>query len=314
MDYPLISYRESTAIFGPEGPSDQIMERCEALAQVAKSVPYKVSMRFAFYRLWEKRSQYFPKLASRTDLKPGKAKELAYERCCKSFSKAVHGGYFDADTFEDQKASFEIATGGSDSNKVEWLQSVLDWRIGSIHQYCDLDNRQDQDRQVIFVFEAAAMWAQFQYYSKDYPIDLWSLGGQASNPHKYGLASRINSLGREYPDSKITICYFGDLDDHGIQIPQTALGDVEQWARSRFESYRIGVNTSPPGQWEAYSDHEAGEIIAGAIKHFLDIDKLKAWEGKSRDVSRVVNKIIDNHVDMDGLKKALLELLNDWNK
>lgn len=312
MEYPIIEYRDSTVHFGPKGPTDRIMERCQALASVVDSVPYKISLRFAFYRLWEERDYYFPDLVRKIEqgeLNFGEAKEFAAERCYKSFSKAVHDGYFRPDTFEDQSSASRIASGGNYDNKEDWINSISAYGIRQdLEQFCELDERQDQEHQIILVFEAAAMWRQFEYYAKGYPVDLWSLGGQASNPHKYGLAQRIDELGANYPDSIVTICYFGDLDYHGVQIPETALGDIESWATAPFESYRIGVNTLPPGQWEAYSDQEAGEIITSAIRYFLDADKLEEWIRLEDESSKEVNEIIDEYFDLDSLQQALDDL------
>ncbi len=150
--------------------------------------------------------------------------------CYKSFSKAVHGGYFQPDTFEDQASASRIASSGIYDDKADWLNDVSGWNLQQdIKQICSLDERQDQEHQVILVFEAAAMWRQFEYYAEGYPVDLWSLGGQASNPHKYGLAQRINELSKSYPDSIITIIHlFQDsvTDDLNGAFGEVAFGTM----------------------------------------------------------------------------------------
>lgn len=159
------------------------------------------------------------------------------------------------------------------------------------------------------------MIEQFEHHSRKYGVvDLAPLGGQASNPNKYELAREIDSLAVRYPNSTIAVLYFGDYDEHGIQIPQTALGDVETWAEEEFVSYRIGLNSSPPSQWEALEDDEVGEIITTAIEHFLDTAKFDAWREIEHKASKAVNDIIKEHCDFEAMKEAFKELLNEWNK
>lgn len=126
MTYPQIKYRRNTYHFGPKGPSDLVRERIDALYAVTGTVPYKISHRFAFYRLWEQRDHYFP------DLDPTKdkdAKDKAANRCWKSWSKAVHDGIYPVDTFKDDSSQYQRGNWVGSRDKADWLHWVIDYKM-----------------------------------------------------------------------------------------------------------------------------------------------------------------------------------------
>ena len=300
-DYPPVEFREGTNRFGPRGPGERIMQRIHAVAAVAQTVPYRVSFRFAFYRLWEARDVYFN---SRQD------KEHACASLHQDWSKAVHGGWYPPDTFADESRQVELRQPSGAKSTAEWLDDYRSSDFESmIQEPCSLDRRSNQAHQVILCFEANAMVQQFQHYAGSRSLDFFPFGGQLSNPIKYDLAKRVEFLVREYPDSQVTVLYAGDFDTAGVQIPETAFWDVDKWCSKPFDVYRIGVNKDHGvSQWEALTDDRAGEIITTALNQFIDLSKYEELDEQETDINQQVAAIISEHTDFQPLMEALEEL------
>jgi hypothetical protein len=235
-----------------------------------ESVPYRVSLRWLFYRLLQE-----GELAGKD----------SYKQFVGTIAKARHSGlihpYAIADEGRDQ-----IATSGK-WNSVDafrdWL--VKEWRNG----YRASDLMGYHNPYVIVAFEAKAMASQFVEYATPYHVRLWPFGGDPSIPYKYELASLIQELKRS-----VTLLYFGDLDAKGEAIGESAMRDVRKWAGRDFHAYHVALtsaqaaeyelpeNPERPGQfqWEALSDAQAREIIEGSLDEFVDLEIIEELEAQ----------------------------------
>jgi len=170
----------------------------------------------------------------------------------------------------------------------EGWKSPGDWLDHQIENIsCNLDSNIDQEHYVMLAFEANAMADQFRFYTEGYSVTLWPFGGDPSIPYKFRLARWIERVSREF-DLPTLILYFGDLDDKGSQIPESAFYRIHRWCHYPFKAYRIGLNPGDeirfdipeqpdkPGayQWEALNDDAAREIIVGALEQVFDGDVL----------------------------------------
>ena len=101
-----------------------------------------------------------------------------------------------------------------------WLQA-----IGKAE--CRLDKMMHQGYYVELWFEAKAMRAQFEHYTKY--ITLRPFGGDPSIPYKWQAAQELERASKYY-NKPIVILYFGDYDKKGLSIPESALKDIEECA------------------------------------------------------------------------------------
>jgi hypothetical protein len=220
------------------------------------ALPYKVSNRWAFYRILQ-------------DL--GYKKD-AYKTWIKWESRArknFWGGYA-PDTFEDDTRDTHW-TGTGYASFAEWLESLK-----YDNPVYDAFNR--QGRIVVCCFEARAMEQQFQYYLGRYRISLIPFGGDYTIEPKWRVAKQLAYWYNGY-HLPIIVLYFGDCDKKGRQIPESAFKDIRKWAQVPFEvrwcgltpdqveKYNLPENPERRGQyqWEALEDPQAAEIILSAL-------------------------------------------------
>jgi hypothetical protein len=152
-----------------------------------------------------------------------------------------------------------------------------------------LDKWYSQDYYVELWFEAKAMRGQFEYYTNH--ITLRPFGGDASIYFKWKIAEELTEAAEKY-NKPIVILYFGDLDPKGMQIPESAVKDIREWASVDFEFIRCGLNPGDeirfnipenpdkPGtyQWEALSDEAAQSLILKWIGKFVSHDLFDSVE------------------------------------
>lgn len=243
----MVKYQSSTAV-------ESILRAAYAHVVAA---PYTVTARWVFYRL----------------LQDGILQEKSdYKRLLGYLSKARKGffGGWRPDTLSDDTRQ-PIIRGTGFVDGAEWLQAVA-------RMSCNLDHWEGQACYVEIWFEAAAMTAQFEYYTNS-NVTLLAFHGDISIPAKWEAATRIASRCRELSARPI-IFYYGDLDSKGLQIPESARVDVQaflvhlgfyeelEWVRVGLNEehvvhYAIPENPERPGtyQWEALNNVGAQELI-----------------------------------------------------
>jgi hypothetical protein len=219
-----------------------------AMANI-KSVPYKVSSRWTFYRVLQ------------AGLIPDKKYIIKYDYLISRARKRFYGDWR-PDTLVD-------------SIRRTYFR-------GEFHAAyeVELDTTVDQDFYVQLWFEAEAMHEQFKYYSKDYRVSLVPFRGDCSIPIKWEIAKKLEAIADKY-GKPIKILYFGDYDKKGFQILEAALRDIKAWCKIPFDIERVGLteeqartfnlpeNPDHPGyQWEALEDQHAKTLILGALSKY----------------------------------------------
>jgi len=259
--WPELGLSGNSAYIWLNGPTEKTRKLLAHAESVARSVPYKVSLRWLFYRIWQEKCWF-----------KTKDKDRAYGNLAMTISRAVHNNYWDPRLLADETRTPVIRGEGCKSAD-EWLSDFK----GGMDVSCVLDKRIGQEYSVIVVFEAAAMHSQFDHYCRSYYVDLWPFKGQASNPYKARLADRIMALDKKY-GNEVVVLYFGDYDYHGMQIPESAFADVREWANCAVTIKRIGLNSSPDDnefQWEALDDEAARDMILGALDQFVNVSTIE---------------------------------------
>ncbi len=166
------------------------------------------------------------------------------------------------------------------------------------------------------MFEAAAMSAQFEAYTNH--VTLVPLKGDPSVAYKWEIAERFNEAAVSYPDKDLVILYFEDLDPKGMQIPLSAMADIDEWSEGSYiEFVRCGLNPGDevtyaipekpeaPGryQWEALDDIAAGNIITTSLAEYVDQDLFIEVEAEEAKITakyyEAMEGVLDD-LDLDG--------------
>jgi hypothetical protein len=241
----------------PQKEQAVILDRAYDLVE---GVPYTVTARWLFYRL----------------LQDGiySAKDDYKAKFIPLISRARKEFYKDwaPDTLADDTRT-AITRGDGWPSEESFLRDVGRAEIR-------LDKWARQENYVEIWFEAKAMKAQFEYYTRH--ITLRPFGGDCSIPFKWQIASELQEAYERY-EKPITIIYFGDMDKKGFQIPESAVRDIREWTSTPFEFVRAGLNPGDevtysipenpdkPGsyQWEALSDEAARKLITEWTGKFI---------------------------------------------
>lgn len=290
MDYPELGYY-GTYRGWRSTPTDLVLSIVAAAKDAATSVPYKVSLRWVFYRLWQEGV-----LAHVPETPNASKKVNAYNRLKAYCSKAVHTNLLKPDWVADETRN--IGGAGGYHSVEEWVEALKDDR-------CYLDRMLGQEKYVMVAFEAEAMAQQFDHYAGPYGCKLMPMRGDPSNPYKHRIVQMIRWIDHSL-SMPVVVIYFGDLDRKGMTIPETAFFDVRSWCDVEFESYRIGLNEGDeitynipeipgkPGayQWEALDDDQAGEMITTAIEEFVDMDQIEAIKEEEDEATTAVHEVL----------------------
>ena len=245
--------------FSPRPEQAAILDRA---FEIVNSVPYKVGVRWLFYRLLQE-GWY----SSKDDYK---------NKLIPVLSKARHASYKDwrPDTLADETRD-AIYFGHGAVDPAAWVRNnARNINVGLAHWH-------EQDYYVEMWYEARAMTEQFQYYSKG--VTLRPMGGQPSIDFKYKTAQFLERASKLY-DKEVKVLYFGDLDEAGVVIRDTVETDVQKWCGVDFEFVHCGLtagqvrrwqvpeNEDKPGayQWEALSDEGAEEIITDSLSEYYN--------------------------------------------
>lgn len=175
----------------------------------------------------------------------------AYKRFLKWTSKARKGFYngWTPETLADDTRSLQLRDGGP--------RSASEWMADFLKTECYLETRSHQKSVVLVLFEAAAMASQFEHYLAPLRVSSAPFRGDASIPHKWNIAKRIEALHRIYPEKPVRVLYFGDLDPKGLSIPISALRDIWSWihAPDLGATLNPGEIAAPDGErmWQVFA-------------------------------------------------------------
>jgi len=252
-------------------PSPETIRILERAMEHVKSVPYKVSLRWVFYRLLQE-GIYKDKQDYRT--------KFSF-----IFSNARHNNIcgWHPDTIDD------------DTRCIHWRGVGVYTEEDAIDQIeCNFDKLQDQKNIVMLLYEARAMTKQFAYYTKHIP--LVPMGGASSIPLRWETALAVTRLSKRY-DKPIVLLYFGDCDKAGEIIRETAKIDITRWCsipftwefcgldKEQVQKYNIPENIEKPGtyQWEALTDQQAKEIITDWVSKYHDPSLCESYEKQDEE-------------------------------
>lgn len=262
-------------------PRDKTAAILEAAWNHVQGVPYKVSMRWLFYRLLQ--DGFYVKK------RPGR-KGGDYVNKFKDLFGDVRKDFYEnwrPDTLADETRTPIVRTGGY-ADGAAWARAVKQ-RVA-----CNLDHFFGQDGYVIIMYEARAMTAQFEHYTRR--VNLYPCGGDPSHPYKWDIAKHIEGAADRY-GLPVVVLYFGDYDQKGMSIAKAALADIRAWSDAPFEWVRCGLNEGDgerlgipenpekPGQyqWEALDDATAGWLIHDSVAHYVDAQVIRDIERRERE-------------------------------
>jgi hypothetical protein len=246
-----------------------------AMAKI-KSVPYKVSSRWAFYRVFQAGLIRDKKHISSFDYLTSRARKNFY-------------GEWRPDTLIDSIRQSDFRG---------------EQRVGF---WVELDSIPFQDYYVQLWFEAEAMHQQFEYFTRDYRVSLVPFRGDYSIPMKWKLAKKLEAISARY-EKPIKILYYGDCDHKGLQILDAAWKDIKTWCNVPFDLQRVGLtekqakqfglpeNPEKPGnfQWEALGDQHAKKLIVDeGVARYLHPVPASLMERESAIKGEVRNCILD---------------------
>lgn len=285
------SKRKNPWINGPDPKTQKILK---AAYDHVKSVSYKVSLRWVFYRLYQEGFY--------------KTKE-GYNRFEYLASRARHTHWngWRPDTLADEtRETIRRVYGYPDIG--EAVDEMPDDLASNID--LSIDHFYRQDHYIEIWYEARAMTGQFRHYTAK--IDLIPLGGMSSIPYKWSLAKNLEWKKSNY-QKPIIILYFGDEDLSGHIIKSDVEEDVRKWTEADFEivwagltkeqaeKYSIPHSIEKQGyQWEALGDEAAAEIIKESLDRFIDRGIIKEAEREAHEqeekwtdlVRKAINEII----------------------
>lgn len=265
-------------------PEEYTKIRKKALAHV-NSVNYGVSLRWLFYRMLQDGDF----IKTKKDYYPFK------DLIARARKENIDG--WKQDFLKDDTRKISLNCYGS-KDKKDWFEEMK-------KEECVLDVHYTQDYFIMILFEAKAMISQFEYYTKN--ISLSAFGGDASIPLKYDIAKTIEWASQEYK-KPIIVLYFGDCDDKGSQIYQSALKDIKDWCSVDFEfkfcgltkqqakTFKLPTNPKKPDeyQWEALTDPQAKHLIEKNVNPFLNKMSLEKLEKKQKRITKSYQKIWEN--------------------
>jgi len=256
----------------PYRPTAATAALLDAAMEHIRSVDYPVGLRWVFYRLLQDGL-----LSSKDDY--GRLKDYASRA-----RKAFYRGWRPWTLVDEGR---EVSESTPPTTREEELAGLHRWVSLAPNLF------EGQECVPFLLFEAATMVGQFHHYAPW--ADQAALRGDASIPHKWNIARRMDELAEAY-GLPIEVLYFGDYDAKGLVIPESAMADIRAWtdAEVRFtrcgigpeQAERYGLPEKPekPGtyEWESLSHEGAGEIILGAIHRVFDVERMERAEEKAK--------------------------------
>ncbi len=269
----------------PQAKSVAILNRG---LEFVESVSYKVSLRWLFYRLLQ---QGFYR---------GKSD---YETKMKGLFSDARKNFWNGwrpDTLADETRQ-EISQKGIFRDESDFFSAMEE------NLHCSLDEWYQQLNYVEVFFEAKAMTDQFRHLIPEH-ITLVPFGGDASIPYKWKIAKRFEEAYKKYQPESLIALYFGDLDEKGKKIPQSAFIDIQKWCKypislkicglneTQVEEFGLLENPDKQGeyQWEALSDVQAREIILSAVEKYIDHEAFDENKNEEDRITEKIQEIIKN--------------------
>jgi len=282
------SQRRTPWLNGPEPRQQEILNKA---LEYVQSVPYKVSLRWIFYRLYQD-GFYNDKKGYKN-----------FEILCSRARHTAWNGWHPAVLADETREAIARVFGYPNT---EAAQENMASELSTAAQV-DIDHFYRQKNYIELWFEARAMTGQFKHYTED--IDLIPMGGQPSISLKWDIAKRLERKASKY-ELPIIILYFGDEDLAGNQIEETIIEDVSAWSNASFEVVRCGLtkeqvieyevpeSVDKKGyQWEALSDEAAGKIITQSIEQYIDLSLIDEANDEAQAISEEwrekINEIIE---------------------
>lgn len=214
------------------------------------SVPYKVPLRFIFYRWYQ-------------TIPGSKLTYTSYKRLTIRARKNFWNGWKPDTLIDDTRHA--IIRGLPEEPKPSKPDYI-----------------KNQDYYIEIWFESKGMQHQFFYHTKDYHVTLVPFGGDPSLYYKDQIAKRLENRNKVY-NKPIIILYFGDCDNKGHIIPKSALKDIRDWCDIPFKFVQCGLTieqakkynipNKPDSkilqyQWEALEDFQAKKIILDCLTKY----------------------------------------------
>ncbi len=299
-------------------PEPETAEILNWMLKEVKSVPYGVTLRWAFYQCVQELG------LQKKDYK--RIKSIA-AKARKNFWNG-----WNPETLVDDTRTIHN-NGGGYRDFQHWLESFRDRRPV-------YESYSSQESIVQIWFEAQAMYSQFEHYASPYRIDLVPFKGDTSINHKWKIAEHLASLYRRYR-KPIIVLYFGDYEPHrdrgsrakGITIPLDALKDIRIWLYIQFikenvaseeeakelvfgensiltfiriglnqehvDQWNLPENPERPGeyQWEALGDEQARELITSAIESYQDVTALSEIREREENNTEQWKEIVDKWLE-----------------
>lgn len=257
-------------------PRREAARLLDAAHQFIESVPYEVTARWVFYRLLD---------GGFVSTKEDYRRFLGYS------SKARKGLYakWRPWTLADDTRVAVVRGEGPQTGQY-WVDALAN------NIECYLDRWQSQPVYSEIWFEAAAMQSQFVYHANE-NVSLLAFRGDPSIRAKYDAVERLVARWSDLA-VPIRVYYYGDLDKKGLEIPDSAVRDIKEFAwmaisrrdpgassedvlryyqrfladfhyervgltEDQVATYGIAENPERPGsyQWEAVPDDIAAELI-----------------------------------------------------
>ena len=262
------------------GPNDKQQAILDAAFEYVNSVPYKVSLRWVFYRLYQ--DGFY------NDKKGYKCFEILCSRARHTRLDGWKPSTLADETREAIKRVFGVA------NEEEAAEVIL-YNLEDAARV-SLDHFYQQDYYVELWFEARAMAGQFKHYTER--INLAPMGGNASIPFKWDLAKRLEAAAQDY-EKNIVILYFGDEDLAGHAIEKDITEDVKKWCGAPLKVIRCGLTKAQAKkysvpesyekkgfQWEALADDDAAEIILFAMTKYVNFDVIEECKKEEQRIEK----------------------------
>jgi hypothetical protein len=298
-------------------PSPENQEWLNWLLEAVKALPYEASSRWAFYHAFQLKPDTFPAQKEKPKKFKGtdaewkieaekQRKKHAYKgKFLSTTSKARHSFWngWSPDTLSDDTRAMLNIYGTRQTSIDVWLDSFKD-------RWPPLQSEHEQDNLVFVLYEAKAMSSQFNYYLGEYRICLVPLGGDPSIRYRWDLAKDIERCCDLFNKEPV-ICYFGDMDEKGSQIPVSAMADIRKWCRYPIEFHRLGINeehvkqynipvdeTGEKFQWEALNDATAHSLLDQVFQYW-DKDVIARVKAKEQDGHDLWSSVVG-----DAIRKA----------
>ena len=259
---------------GPGPNTEKILKR--AMEHI-KSVPYGVSLRWLFYRLFQ------DGIYKKKEVVNGKVISDDYRYkfmwLMSRVRKATQGewvreGWTPTTLEDDTSEVIELAGFFRDMKDLKARPELVADDIE-----ITFDPFYESERYTVIGFEARAMIKQFRFYTQG--VNLFPFGGDAHISPKWKMAKHFEDAFKWYGGKPMQFLYFGDRDDKGEKIYEAAEKDIKKWCKYPIKFERCGLTkkqvnefnlpenpeAKKPGQyqWEALTDPQAKQIILSAM-------------------------------------------------